>query len=113
MHSGGASTSIPFDLTGQTAIVTGAATGIGEAIAIRLAAARATIAVVDLDLAGAERVAAALGAGSCADSFAIGADVTQAASVRAAVEEAIRRTGRIDIPRACADIRKHDGYPPS
>jgi 3-oxoacyl-[acyl-carrier protein] reductase len=80
-------------LTGQTAIVTGAATGIGEAIAQRLAAAGATIAVVDLDLAGAGQVAAALGGGS----FAIEADVTQAVSVKAATEEAIRRTGRIDI----------------
>src|ERR1700722_20401635 len=88
-----AHTTAPFDLTGQTAIVTGAATGIGEAIALRLAAAGAAIAVVDLDLAGDERVAAALGAGS----FAVEADVTQAASVKSAVEETIRRTGRIDI----------------
>jgi 2-dehydro-3-deoxy-L-rhamnonate dehydrogenase (NAD+) len=93
MHHGDNSSSAPFDLTGQTAVVTGAATGIGEAIAQRLAAAGATIAVVDLDLAGAERVAAALGG----SSFAIDADVTQAASVKAAAEETIRRTGRIDI----------------
>jgi len=85
--------STPFDLTGQTAIVTGAAAGIGEAIAHRLAAAGAIIAVVDVDLAGAARVAAVLGAGS----FAIEADITQAASVQDAVEETIRRTGRIDI----------------
>jgi 2-dehydro-3-deoxy-L-rhamnonate dehydrogenase (NAD+) len=85
--------SAPFALTGQTAIVTGAATGIGEAIAQRLAAAGATIAVVDLDLSGAEQVAAAIGSGS----FAIEADVTRAASVKAATEEANRRTGRIDI----------------
>jgi NAD(P)-dependent dehydrogenase (short-subunit alcohol dehydrogenase family) len=93
MHNGDSNISIPFDLTGQTAIVTGAATGIGEAIAQRLAAAGATIAVVDLDLAGAERVAAGLGAGA----FAVEADVAQAASAKAAVEEAIRRTGRVDI----------------
>jgi NAD(P)-dependent dehydrogenase (short-subunit alcohol dehydrogenase family) len=81
------------DLTGQTAIVTGAATGIGEAVAKRLAAAGATIAVLDLDLLGAELVAAALGDAS----FAIEADITQAASVKAAVEDVIGRTGRIDI----------------
>ena len=47
-----------FSLAGRTAIVTGAATGIGQAIAIRLASAGATVAVVDLNLPGAQRVAA-------------------------------------------------------
>lgn len=41
-----------FSLAGRTAIVTGAAAGIGEAIAIRLADAGATVAVVDVNLSG-------------------------------------------------------------
>ena len=53
-----------FDLTGQTAIVTGAATGIGEAIARRLAGAGATVVVADLDLEGGKQVAAPKGYGS-------------------------------------------------
>jgi len=82
-----------FKLDGQTAIVTGAATGIGEAIAKRLAAAGATIAVCDLNLQGAKAVAAALPN----QSFAIETDVASADSVRKTVEQVLAKTGRIDI----------------
>jgi 2-dehydro-3-deoxy-L-rhamnonate dehydrogenase (NAD+) len=82
-----------FSLAGRTAIVTGAAAGIGEAIAIRLANAGATVAVADLNLSGAQRVAAALPNGS----FAIEANVADAASVARAVEQVLQRTSQIDI----------------
>jgi 2-dehydro-3-deoxy-L-rhamnonate dehydrogenase (NAD+) len=82
-----------FDLTGQTAIVTGAATGIGEAIARRLAKAGATVAVADLDAAGAEKIACEMGA----PAFALPVDITSAESVNAAVEQVIARTGRLDV----------------
>src|SRR5271154_4642223 len=82
-----------FSLAGRTAIVTGAATGIGEAIAIRLADAGATVAVVDLNLPGAQRVAAALPH----RAFAVAADVADAASVVRAVEQVLKQTGQIDI----------------
>jgi 2-dehydro-3-deoxy-L-rhamnonate dehydrogenase (NAD+) len=84
---------MPFDLSGQTAIVTGGATGIGEAISKRLAGAGATVAVADLDLAGAEAVAATLRN----DSFGIEMDVSNSASVNAAVGQVLKRTGRIHI----------------
>ncbi len=80
-----------FSLAGRTAIITGAATGIGEAIAIRLAEAGATVAVIDLNLAGAQQVAAALPNGS----FAVEADVANAASVGRAVDQVLQ-TNRPD-----------------
>src|SRR5271156_6509570 len=82
-----------FGLAGRTAIVTGAATGIGQAIAIRLADAGATVAVVDLNLAGAQQAAAALPNGA----FALQADVADAASVGKAVDKVLQQTGQIDI----------------
>jgi NAD(P)-dependent dehydrogenase (short-subunit alcohol dehydrogenase family) len=82
-----------FSLEGRTAIVTGAATGIGKAIAIRLADAGATIAVVDLNLSGAEEVAAALPN----RSFAVEANVADASSVRRSVDKVLEHAGQIDI----------------
>ena len=91
--SDGVGHSSMFSLAGRTAIVTGAATGIGRAIAIRLADAGATVAVVDLNLPGAQAVAAALPNGA----FAVEADVADAASVGRAVDQVLQQTGRIDI----------------
>ena len=82
-----------FNLTGQTAIVTGAATGIGEAIARRLASAGATVALADLNLHGASEIANAIGR----NSFAVLCDVTSSESVAGAVQQVLSRTGQIDV----------------
>ena len=82
-----------FELTGQTAIVTGAGTGIGEAIAQRLASAGARVAVLDIDSNAAEEVAGRLGGGA----FAVAADVTNATQVKAAVEKVITTAGSLEI----------------
>ncbi len=82
-----------FQLTGQTAIVTGAATGIGEAIARRLARAGATIAVADLNAEGAHAVASSIGG----DSFAVSIDISRSDSVGQAVADVLSRRGQIDI----------------
>jgi 3-oxoacyl-[acyl-carrier protein] reductase len=69
-------------LKGRVALVTGAGAGIGAAVARRLAAEGATVAVLDRDASAASAVAAEIG-----DAIGLGVDVTDAAAVRAAVEE--------------------------
>jgi 3-oxoacyl-[acyl-carrier protein] reductase len=82
-----------FELTGQTAIVTGAATGIGEAIARRLAKAGAAVAVADLNLEGATAAARTIGG----DAFPLQLDISRSAAANAAVAEVIAHRRRIDI----------------
>ncbi|MBM3744624.1 MAG: SDR family oxidoreductase [Acidobacteria bacterium] len=83
-----------LDLSGQTAIVTGAAQGIGEAIARRLARAGAAVAVADLNLEGATRVAASIAESGQARALLL--DVTSEESVRRAVDAVLAWTGRLD-----------------
>ncbi len=85
-----------FDLAGQTAIVTGAAQGIGEGIATRLARAGARVAVADRNTAAAEAAAGRLD-GIGAQAFPVSVDVASPSSIEAMVEQVLAKTGRIDI----------------
>jgi NAD(P)-dependent dehydrogenase (short-subunit alcohol dehydrogenase family) len=87
--------SVDFDfrLNGRTALVTGAASGIGAAIAAAYAAKGARIAAVDLNAEGAERTAGELGDGN--RGFAC--DVADPDSVGRAVDAVAQEFGRIDI----------------
>jgi len=81
---------------GKVALVTGAARGIGKAIALTLAREGAKVVVTDVDLEGAQRVAQEIqGLGQRAQ--AIQADVSQREAVQQLVSEAVSLFGRIDI----------------
>ena len=82
-------------LRGKVAIVTGAGSGIGRAIAVDLSAAGATVCVADLDERGAETADLIHAAGG--RSVSITTDVAAPAAVRAMTEETVRRFGRLDI----------------
>ena len=84
-------------------IVTGAASGIGRALATALVAEGATVVLADLDGPGAERSAAEIGRG--AGPAAV--DVTDAGAVASLVDSVVGRYGRIDLPattRASAPV---------
>ena len=84
--------------TGQVALITGGARGIGAATAARLAAEGADVVIADFDLAAAQETAAAIG------GRAVQCDVTSREQVEAAVAEAAAPTGRLDILVTCAGI---------
>lgn len=78
--------------------MTGGASGIGRAVALRLGDEGCRVAVVDLNLDGARATAASLGEGACA----LQADVSYLAAVREAVATAERELGPIDVLVSCA-----------
>ncbi|HEY3929090.1 MAG TPA: glucose 1-dehydrogenase [Candidatus Koribacter sp.] len=83
-------------LQGKTAIITGAAAGIGAASATLFAAEGAKVVAVDLDRAGIEAVSAHI-ANSNGKCIAAPADVSKNADVRSVITRAIETYGRIDI----------------
>ena len=85
-----------FDLSGKIALVTGAASGIGEAIAHALAGARAHVCVADLNSESGEAVVAAIKVGGGSAEF-LSLDVSKSEDCIAAAESVTGRHGHLDI----------------
>jgi meso-butanediol dehydrogenase/(S,S)-butanediol dehydrogenase/diacetyl reductase len=89
-------------VTKKIAVVTGAGSGIGRAIATEFAARDHTVVVTDLDLAAAEATAKELGG----DASALALDVTDAAQAKSVAEAVAQRHGAIDVWVSNAGISK-------
>ena len=88
----------PKPLATRIALVTGAASGIGKAIATRLAAEGACVVIADLDLGKAEAGAAEIAGNRGADvAVGIAADVSDEDAVQAAVDATLLAFGGIDL----------------
>ncbi|HZA78051.1 MAG TPA: bifunctional aldolase/short-chain dehydrogenase [Acidimicrobiales bacterium] len=85
----------PRPLAGRVAFVTGAASGIGRAIAARLGAEGAAVVLADRDTAGAQTAAEELGGADVA--VAVEVDVSDESAVAAAVREAAATFGGVDL----------------
>lgn len=83
-------------LAGKTAVVTGASSGIGQAIARRYAREGATVYIADVNVAGGEATAAGIRDAGGAATF-ITCDVSDPEQVRATLDRAAEESGRLDI----------------
>lgn len=103
----GAATARNLVVHGKVALVTGGAQGFGEEIVRGLTASGALVFIADLNLAGAEKLAAALNAKTGATTaFALGIDVANEASVAEAFAAVARTTGGLDLVVSNAGVLK-------
>jgi len=85
----------PKSHAGRIALVTGAASGIGKAIATRLAAEGACVVIADLDREKAQAAAAELGGTDVA--IGVAANVTSESDIQAGIQEALLHFGGLDL----------------
>jgi len=82
--------------TGKTAIVTGAASGIGRAVGLRLGALGATVCIADINLAGAKETASSIVAVG-GNAYAEKIDVTKSSDVSKLLDKVVKKHGRLDF----------------
>lgn len=87
---------VPFDLHGAAAVLTGAGSGIGRAAAIALASRGARVAVSDLDETRAKETAAMV-ADAGGDAIGLRADVTNQSDLEALRDRCLEHFGRFDV----------------
>src|SRR5689334_25411240 len=92
------------NLKGRVAIVTGAASGIGKQVAVRLAAEGAIPVIADLNLDAANATAKELKAKG-GDAFAVAMNVTDEAQVEKGVADTIAKYGKVDVLVSDAGIQ--------
>lgn len=98
-----------FDIRGHAAFVTGAASGLGAAIAEVLAANGAHVAMLDSDADGLREASARLeAAGAAVRAFVV--DVTDSERLRGAIDEFASSCGRLDVMFANAGISAGPGF---
>ncbi|SAK71747.1 3-hydroxybutyrate dehydrogenase [Caballeronia catudaia] len=91
-------------LQGKVALVTGAASGIGEQTARKLAADGAAVVIADLNIANAQKVADSIVAAG-GKAIAVSMDVTSEDAVNAGIEDAVAKLGGIDVLVSNAGIQ--------
>ncbi len=95
-----------FSLKGKTALITGAAGGIASALSKGLADAGADIAVADLNLEGAQKLATDIKSAYGVKAAAFRVDVTDVESIKKMVDATVAEFGRIDVFIPAAGISR-------
>jgi NAD(P)-dependent dehydrogenase (short-subunit alcohol dehydrogenase family) len=87
-------------------LITGGAQGLGAAVARQMAARGWTVALADVNEAGAQEIAATCGAAA----FAIGVDLTLAAAPAQMIARTVERAGRLDVLVNCAAVAPAEAF---